>query len=117
MSQNISRADILSRVKPWRFALLERLRREKGLTQKEVAAAAGHDVGWYQAIQKWEGEVSWTDVLAMAAKVGMNLDSLRRQLCKAPAVSAEEVERDRSRLRDHRERVEARKEARKRAGE
>ena len=40
-------------MKPWRFAVLDEIREKHGLTQKEVAAAAGHDVGWYQAVMKY----------------------------------------------------------------
>ena len=57
--------------------------------------------------QKWEIDPSWTDVLGMAAKVGMNLDALRRQLSKAPAVKAEDVQEDRDRLEAHRSKLRA----------
>lgn len=91
MAENIPAGYTLPMLKPWRFAVLEDLREKAGLTQKELAGAAGHDPNWYHQVQKWSIEPSWTDVLAMAAKVRMNLDSLRQQLCKAAPVTEAEV--------------------------
>lgn len=85
-------------LKPWRFAILEDRRERLGITQGDLAAAANKTVGWYNLVQRWRREPKWTDVLAMAARVGVNLDSLRNQLSKAPPVCQQEVERDRERV-------------------
>ncbi len=98
VAQNIPAGYTPPMLKPWRFAVLEDVRERAGLTQKELAGAAGHDPNWYHQVQKWLIEPSWTDVLAMAAKVGMNLDSLRQQMCKASPVTPEEVARAIERL-------------------
>lgn len=85
-------------LKPWRFAILEDRRERLGITQVELARAAGKTVGWYNLVQRWKREPKWTDILAMAARVGVNLDSLRSQLSKAPPVAQNEVDRELERI-------------------
>jgi len=97
-SDNDFRDILPGMLKPWRFAVLEKAREEIGITQDELAAATGKTVGWYSLIQKWKREPAWIDIVAMAARVGINLDCLVGLTCKAGAVRQDVVDRDRARL-------------------
>ena len=90
-----------------RFHVLEEKREElsrRSFTNREkfswraVSQAVGKkNPSWYWLVQRWKLDPSWTDVLAMAAYVGVNLDCLRpdRPLSKTRAVSIQEVDSER----------------------
>jgi hypothetical protein len=71
--------------------------REKYSWRAVSEAAGKKNPSWYWLVQRWKLDPAWTDVLAMAAYVGVNLDCLRpdKPLSKTRAVSSEEVRRDR----------------------
>lgn len=98
-------------LKGYRFDVLEDKREKlsklspenrKKYSQKEVARIAGHDYDWYQKIMRWGADPSWTDILTIAAYVGVNLECLRpsRILLRkdVPIVTAEEVEKEKAML-------------------
>lgn len=95
-------------LKGYRFDILEEKRKalkklspenRKKFTQKAVAAAAKHDYDWYHKIMRWAADPTWTDVLAIAAYVGVPLDSLRSP-GHTPQISMEEVDSERRLLKN-----------------
>lgn len=94
-------------IKGCRFPGIEKLRRERDLSQDVIAAFVGMKKDWYQRLQKWEVDATWSQVLRIAAGMKMNLDSVRNCLSSAPAISPEKAAEDFRKIEEYRARQSA----------
>lgn len=67
-------------------SVVEQRRRERGLTQAELAERVGVSRQWVNALEAAEGNPTFTDLLAVLASLDLSLDIVEMTSAQRPAI-------------------------------